>query len=629
MKQTMKTKHLRRIFKLFIYSLCILFLKTFNVNAQTDIEAGDVSGTWSSQNSPYRIFGEISVPDQETLTIEPGVNINFQGHYKFIINGRLLAIGNQNDTIVFNIQDTTGFSDTSSIDGGWHGFRFTDISASNDSSILEYCKISYGKAIGDSIKDLHGGAIYLNNSSKLRISNSLIENCLSKKFGGGIYCEHSSPVINNNIIKNNIAFCRYDTADGLSYKGGGAICCVDSASPLIKENSICYNFASSHGGAIKCYYLSSPEIRNNIFDYNKATSGGAISLGFHSNPIMTQNTFSNNYAELIGGAIEIRSFIDCEVTNNIFENNYAEHNGGALYISSGAGPLIVNNLISNNSAFMEGGGIRFTGSSPNYTIIANNIICNNDAYRGGAMHLAFSFGNANTLLSNNLVAYNTAAVGAGIYNDEFSSLTINTIVWGNVSSQDSLQIFNNECNANYNYCAIEDSIEGEGNINIDPLFISPPLGAGPIYNGLIADWNVSLNSNCINAGIADTTDLNIPLFDFLGNPRVFQERIDIGPYECQEIVGIDCFNSESGIFKIKLYPNPTNNIVNIEIDKIENTSYRFRIINIYGKEIYHKDLYITDNKTSFSVDLTQQSKGVYFAEIQNDNKRITAKFILN
>jgi hypothetical protein len=114
---------------------------------KTVIPPGDVSGTWALGGSPYEIQGEITIPDGLTLTIEPGVLVEFQGHYKFIVEGRLLAVGTETDTIVFTINDTTGFSIPDTSLGGWHGIRFNWTSPANDSSKIIYCKLQYGKAV--------------------------------------------------------------------------------------------------------------------------------------------------------------------------------------------------------------------------------------------------------------------------------------------------------------------------------------------------------------------------------------------------------------------------------------------------------------------------------------------------
>jgi hypothetical protein len=105
--------------------------------AQTDIAGGSVSGLWAKANSPYRINGEITVPNGETLTIEPGVEVIFQGHYKFNVQGRLLAVGTVQDTITFTAQDTKT---------GWHGIRFLSTPGTNDTSKIIYCRLQYGKA---------------------------------------------------------------------------------------------------------------------------------------------------------------------------------------------------------------------------------------------------------------------------------------------------------------------------------------------------------------------------------------------------------------------------------------------------------------------------------------------------
>ena len=139
----------KSIFTLSLCFLIILFLSPIesqHTYAQTEIPPGDVSGTWTQANSPYNINGEITIPNDSTLTIEPGVEVIFTGHYKFNVQGRLLAIGTETDTIVFTINDTTGFHDLTIPDGGWGGIRFMDTPSTNDSSKIVYCKLQYGKA---------------------------------------------------------------------------------------------------------------------------------------------------------------------------------------------------------------------------------------------------------------------------------------------------------------------------------------------------------------------------------------------------------------------------------------------------------------------------------------------------
>ena len=74
--------------------------------AQTTIPGGYVSGTWTATGSPYLIQGDITIHTDSTLTIEPDVDVDFQGHYIFIVNGVLQAVGTETDSICFFAADT-------------------------------------------------------------------------------------------------------------------------------------------------------------------------------------------------------------------------------------------------------------------------------------------------------------------------------------------------------------------------------------------------------------------------------------------------------------------------------------------------------------------------------------------
>ena len=50
-----------------------------SVVVYTDIPAGPVSGIWTRAGSPYHVTGEITVPNDSTLLIEPGVEVIFYG----------------------------------------------------------------------------------------------------------------------------------------------------------------------------------------------------------------------------------------------------------------------------------------------------------------------------------------------------------------------------------------------------------------------------------------------------------------------------------------------------------------------------------------------------------------------
>ena len=109
----------------------------FNYNIENDT-------IWDSDT--LLINDNVFIGDSATLTIYPGTIIEFQGYYKIEVNGILSALGKKYDSIHFTINDTTGFSDTATVNGGWGGIRFME-RENNDTSYFNYCSFSYVKLL--------------------------------------------------------------------------------------------------------------------------------------------------------------------------------------------------------------------------------------------------------------------------------------------------------------------------------------------------------------------------------------------------------------------------------------------------------------------------------------------------
>jgi len=248
--------------------------------ADTIIPAGNVSGTWAAAGSPFLIMGEITVPTGQTLNIQPGVQVIFQGHYKLIVNGWLEAIGTEQDSILFTAADTSV---------GWWGIRFID---APDSSRLTYCVIKSGKASGI-VPDHFGGGVYCHDSNP-EISYSMICNNWAFWAGGGVFCDNSSPLIKNCIFLAN------------SSNEGGGICCLFSSNARIINCLFKYNSASTHGGGIFVSQASDPQIENTTICENLAQwYGGGLSLIYNSNITGENNIVWQNNAFVGGSQIHI------------------------------------------------------------------------------------------------------------------------------------------------------------------------------------------------------------------------------------------------------------------------------------------------------------------------------------
>jgi predicted outer membrane repeat protein len=325
--------------RLILFLSLLLFVQ---ISFATDIYSGPVNGNWDQAGSPYLIHGQINIPTDQSLTIEAGVEIIFQDHYKFIVYGKLIAEGTVNDTIVFTAQDT---------DAGWYGLRFSDTSSNGqDDSILRYCLFEYGNALTGNEESNRGGALSCSYSSNVQIINCrftnnqadyggaislyesdiLMQNCLieynfaSHDAGGILIRNNSAPLLDNIILQNNS--CNYD--------GGGVYVCTN-ASPIISNSTIlgnsCVDWEGAQGGGISIWGAN-PVLENVIIsDNNSVGGGGGICLVQNSSASLTDVVINRNMASIAGGIIIYNAAIN--LSGVTISENISENCAGGIFFS--------------------------------------------------------------------------------------------------------------------------------------------------------------------------------------------------------------------------------------------------------------------------------------------------------
>ena len=339
---------MKKLLRTINVTLLVLLLSpiifTGNVNAQTEIPAGNVSGTWSMANSPCRVNGDITVPHGSTLTIEPGVKVIFTGSYKLDVKGCVLAVGTASDTITFTAEDPAV---------GWQAVKFLNTSASNDTSRFIYCKLEYGILNKGDALAREGGSFAVKDFSKLIISHCLLHHNLvvnngdelSGK-GGGIALWNASPKITYNTIINN-------QATGPDADGGGIVCYMNS-NPIISNNLISNNTVQSTGGGV-FIVSSSPFLSNNIITDNHAARGGGLIIKYNSSPVIINNTIAFNSGGS-GGGITYWLNADPLIINTILYGNMADTGSQVSIIDSDCDPVFVNCDIEGGKESFGGDG---------------------------------------------------------------------------------------------------------------------------------------------------------------------------------------------------------------------------------------------------------------------------------
>lgn len=342
--------------------------------------------------------------------------------------------------------------------------------------------------------------------------------------GGGVYCWYSSPTLRKNKITDSYA---------VAY--GGGISCELYASPAIEENVFVGNYAIG-GAAVGCEDHCAPRIACNTMTDGDAGMGGAIHTRTWCSPQIVGNTMADNNATWEGGAIYCKNdgsvvIIDNLITGNVVSNG----SGGGISVESCDSLAVEGNTITGNESIMyDGGGISF--SNVCYAIIAGNRIAGNICnYEGGGIDCAYysplitgnviegnvagagggiSSMHAHPTLEGNTITGNVANSGGGICASWHAHFTVkNCIVWGD-SAVEGLEIHLwGESSISVDYSDVEagssgvwvcqncDLYWGEGNIDLDPLFVTGPLGE--YYLSQIAAGQPE-DSPCVDAGDPDS-----------------------------------------------------------------------------------------------------------------------------
>ncbi len=314
-------------------SILVSTLSFVNVDVRGTIVGGNITSDthWTINDSPITFNSSVKVYPNSTLTIDPGVTVNFGTYRSLTISGMLVAIGDTNNEITFTIPDNQISSspivfDSSSI--GWNDLT-------NSGSILQYASF---------------------NRIALQISSAVkVDNC---------YFSFSA------------------TQSPISISGGSS-----GGSPTISNNKIVFTGQDSnhYSTGINVYSGATPVISNNEFDGSGQLTGINLQIftpSGMSSPsfIISNNVFSNCWLGIKSETaatvtVQGNSFLGCHdgldinvAASLIIKNNLID--GCARYGINGGG-LIDSNTISNNKI-----GIHNPESGT--TVTNNNIVGNTE-----------------------------------------------------------------------------------------------------------------------------------------------------------------------------------------------------------------------------------------------------------
>lgn len=289
--------------------------------------SGPVAGYWANTNT-YIVTGDIRIPAQDTLIIQPGTNIRFTGNFSVLDTGLLIASGTTTDPILF----TSNYAGPAP--GDWN-----QISVSNSASIIDHCIIEYAKY-----------GVTCSSYSPV-ISNNIIRQIVYT----GISCMYCAAHIFQNEVYNIINTNNY-AAVGIWADGGATVEC----------NHI-YNCSSTQYHGYGMITGAKSTVRNNHIHNISGPSGN---WGIWENA--DTSWIYNNYIHDANIGIEVGNTGQAQ-TPIITNNTIVNHNYAGITTFGYGTPYIANNIIANNAAY----GILAGSSSSMPSAVTHNLVWNN------------------------------------------------------------------------------------------------------------------------------------------------------------------------------------------------------------------------------------------------------------
>ena len=311
-----------------------------------------------------------------------------------------------------------------------------------------------------------------------------------------------------------------------------------------------------HNGSVWATYNKKTLFDSIVFDSCRSDFEATFSLGVNDSVIIKNCVLSHNRGanvSIAGNSYDIKTS-NINIISTKFIANYSDTLVKVMV------PLHIHGL----EVLMNGNG--YVKANIINCEFSDNISSDNNYLQPALFGLTFNqhtIGNLiNTTLCNNRGSINNDgvvfAVGfsskANVYNSIFYDNFPHQIIVGNTKPQDidTINLYNSCVEGGsedfihpgpYYYVYYDSS-----NIETDPRF----------YGGEEFPYNLSGKSPCIDAGTLELPDeIELPEYDLAGNPRIFNDKIDMGAYEWNPTVDVrEIPAAKQQIPRLTAAPNP-------------------------------------------------------------------------
>lgn len=379
----------RKTTSLVLTLLILSFQSSFSLMPINKVNATDVGGVfsedtiWTLAESPYVVVSDVIVKENATLTIQPGVEVRFDGNYSVTVYGSFWAEGTEANRIVF----TSNKPEPNP--GDWGTLKF--VSTSNETFVLRYCLIEFAT-----------DGVTIESKQKAVIENSEIAN----NFNSGIHILGQSDLLaSGNVIRYN----------GNGITGSGDII----SGIVVSNNSILYNdkygvYLETEGSVT---YPRAPIENIVIFNNNVSFNEYGIHLfsqsqlytefGLYiSNVTVSRNTvYFNDY----GIYFKTFGYYDTSMHNVRISHNHVFFGKYGIYFDAGGNwyryvydITVFDNIVSSNEI-----GIYY--DAHHFDLVSFDLTVTDNVFSSNYMGISIK-GTAKINVTRNSISYNAYGV---------------------------------------------------------------------------------------------------------------------------------------------------------------------------------------------------------------------------
>jgi hypothetical protein len=140
----------------------------------------------------------------------------------------------------------------------------------------------------------------------------------------------------------------------------------------------------------------------------------------------------------------------------------------------------------------------------------------------------------------------------------------------------------------------------------------------------------------MNIGRSVDTEVcaSVPIGTFL-NPDLtdFCDKIGTHKYNPvatkRDMIVEEDVKEKEVVYSFNLYPNPTDNLVNVEVELVDGATYTIEILDLSGRVIYNRNLNSAEfNNSTAAINTSSFESGLYFVNVIEGTNRLTKRLVI-